>query len=350
MWLEQSDGPLARTLALRALAPAAWAFGAGTLLRSFLYERGVLRGRRLPIRVVSVGKLAAAEAGESLTAAWIASALHRRGHRVALAGCAKDRPRRLRDAALVVSDGSHLKSRAEIVGAAAMILAARAPGVPVLVGGNRFRVGLRAASAFGADILVLDDGFQEHSLLRDVDVVALDGQFGFGNARLLPRGPLREPVKGLRRADAVVVIDGPLEEGCAKRLDRAGAGIRRFSARRKPIALRPLRGGASESPAMLDGAAVGLISGRARPTALRHSVEQLGARVVTERNFRDHRRYGPRDMQYLYRNAPLWIVTETDALRINPDWIGRADVRALSVRLEIEQEAALLDWLEASLA
>ena len=81
----------------------------------------------------------------------------------------------------------------------------------------------------------------------------------------------------------------------------------------------------------------------------RYTVEQLGAQVVTERNFRDHHRYGPRDVRYLYRNAPLWITTEKDAIRINPDWIGRADVRVLSIKLEVEQEGPLLDRLETGL-
>jgi hypothetical protein len=54
-------------------------------------------------------------------------------------------------------------------------------------------------------------------------------------------------------------------------------------------------------------------------------------------------------MRYLYRNAPLWITTQRDAIKINPDWIGRADVRVLSIKLEVAQEGLLLDWLEASL-
>jgi tetraacyldisaccharide 4'-kinase len=99
----------------------------------------------------------------------------------------------------------------------------------------------------------------------------------------------------------------------------------------------------------LNGAAVGLISGLARPTSLRNAVEQLGAQVVTERNFGDHHRYGPRDVRYLYRNAPMWITTEKDAIRINPDWIGRADVRVLSIKLEVEREGPLVDSLEVSL-
>jgi tetraacyldisaccharide 4'-kinase len=250
---------------------------------------------------------------------------------------------------LVVSDGRFVKSRVELAGASAMILAAHSPGVPILTGRDRFHVGVRASSAFGAEVLVVEDGFQCQALERDVDVVAIDGESGFGNRWVLPCGPLREPVRALRSAHAVGVIDGPLRGKDAGDLGRFGSGGFRFAAHRRPVSVRPLKGGAVDSPEVLNGAAVGLISGLVRPTSLRKAVEQLGAKVVTERNFGDHHRYGPRDVRYLYRNAPLWITTEKDAIRINPDWIGRADVRVLSIKLEVEQEGPLLEWLEASL-
>jgi tetraacyldisaccharide 4'-kinase len=349
MWLDESEKSLWRVAARLTLAPASWLFGAGALLRGALYAHGALRRRALPIRVVSVGSLVTDCAGVTLTAAWIAGAMHRRGHRVALAARGAGGARRGRDAVLVVSDGRYVKSRVEIAGASAMVLAAHSPGIPVLIGNDRFHVGVRAAAAFGTEILVLDDGFQCHPLERDVDVVAIDGQSGFGNRWLLPSGPLQEPVRALRRAGALGVIDGPLNEKDRDVLQRFGSGAFRFVAHRRPVAVRPLRGGAAEPPEVLDGAAVGLISGLARPTSLRNTVERLGAKVVTERNFRDHHRYGPRDMRYLYRNAPLWITTERDAIKINPEWIGRADVRVLSIKLEVAQEEPLLDWLEASL-
>jgi len=325
MWLDEGESHW-RAAARLTLAPASWLFGAGALLHRALYAHGALSRRALPIRVVSVGSLVSGCAGVTLTAAWIANALHRRGHRVALAARGVGGARRRRDAVLVVSDGHYVKSRVELAGACAMILAAHSPGIPVLIGSDRFRVGVRAASAFGTEVLVLDDGFQCQSLERDVDVVAIDGQSGFGNRWLLPRGPLQEPVRALRRSGAVGVIDGPLNEKDREVLQRFGSGAFRFVAHRRPVAVRPLRGGAADPPEVLDGAAVGLISGLARPTSLRNTVEQLGAKVVTERNFRDHHHYGP-----------------------NPDWIGRADVRVLSIKLEVAQEGLLLDWLEASL-
>jgi 3-deoxy-D-manno-octulosonic-acid transferase len=349
MWLDEGEQSLWRAAARLTLAPASWLFGAGTLLHRALYAHGALRRRVLPIGVVSVGNLVAGSAGVGLTATWIANALHRRGHRVALAARGSDGARRGRDAVLVVSDGRFVKSRVEVAGASAMILAAHSPGIPVLVGHDRFHVGVRAASAFGTEVLVLDDGFQCHPLERDVDVVAIDGQSGFGTRWPMPSGLLREPARALRRAGIVGVIDGPLDGKDSEVLQRFGSGAFRFAAHRRPISVRPLQGGAADLPEVLDGAAVGLISGLARPTSLRNTVEQLGAKIVTERNFKDHHRYGPRDMRYLYRNAPLWITTERDAIKINPDWIGRADVRVLSIKLEVVQEGLLLDWLEASL-
>jgi tetraacyldisaccharide 4'-kinase len=349
MWLDEGEESRWRAAARFTLAPASWLFGAGALLHRALYAHGALRRRALPIRVVSVGSLVAGCAGVGLTAAWIADGLHRRGHRVALAARGAGGAHRRRDAVLVVSDGQYVKSRVEVVGASAMVLAAHSPGIPVLTGHDRFRVGVRAAAAFGTEILVLDDGFQCHPLERDVDVVAIDGQSGFGNRWPLPCGPLQEPVRALRRAGAVGVIDGPLNGKDQEVLQRLGSGVFRFVTHRRPVSVRPLQGGVADPPEVLDGATVGLISGLVRPASLRNTVEQLGAKVVTERNFRDHHRYGPRDMRYLYRNAPLWITTERDAIMINPDWIGRADVRVLSIKLECAQEGRLLDWLEASL-
>ncbi len=349
MWLDEGEASLWRAAARYSLAPAAGLFAAGSLLRRALYAHGALHSRALPMGVISAGSLVKGGEGAALTAAWIANALHRRGHRVALAARGMSRALHRRDAVLVVSDGRYVKSRVELAGASAMILAAHSPGVPILTGRDRYHVGVRAAAAFGAEVLVLEDGFQCCALQRDLDVVAIDGPSGFGNRWWLPCGPLREPVRALRSAHAIGVIDGPLRGKDERDLGRFASTGFRFAARRRPVSVRPLRGGEGEPPEVLNGAAVGLISAAARPTALRNAVEQLGAEVVTQRNFGDHHRYGPRDVRYLYRNAPLWVTTEKDAIRINPDWIGRADVRVLSIKLEVEQEGSLLDRLEAGL-
>jgi tetraacyldisaccharide 4'-kinase len=347
-WIDRRQESLARRTALLPLVPAAWAFGAGARAGRWLYASGVRSRAKLPLRVVSVGSVLSGGTGKTPLAAWVAVALARRGHRVALARRPYRSARGAADVA-VVSDGRRALSRVEVAGDESWVLVAHAAGVPVLAARDRGLAAARALSAFGADVLVLDDGFQHHRLHRDVEIATLDAGVGFGNRRLLPRGPLREPPAALRHADAVVVVDGELDPGDERLLGSCAPAALRAAARRVPVSLRPLRGGRGEPPRVLEGAAVGLLAGLGNPAALRRTVAGLGARVVAERLFGDHHRYRPRDLRQLSRDACLWITTEKDAVKLVPAWAGGADVRVLRIELAPARPRELVTWLEARL-
>ena len=312
-----------------------------------LYERGVLEGAAFPGHVLSVGGLLVGGSGKTPLAAWLAAALYERGYRVALAS--RGYGRRSRERVSVVSDGRHVRGRAEFAGDEPMVLVAHAPGVPVLVGRDRALVGLRALSLFGSEVLVLDDGFQHHRLKRSLDVLTVDGRQGFGNRRVLPRGPLREPLRALRRAHVIAIVDGPLEEEEEMVLDRYAPLAYRLIVKRRASSLRPLSGGEERSPESLAGLKVGLLSGIARPDAFRATAERLGAVVVAERHFADHHRYTERDLFGLARSAPVWITTEKDAAKILPSWIPDAEAFVLILDLEVDSQRPFLDWLESRL-
>jgi tetraacyldisaccharide 4'-kinase len=338
-WLDDpAPGPLAR-VALAPLQPAAWAWGAGAWLHRHVRGARFRAPARLPCRVVSVGSVVVGGSGKTPVAAWLASALRARGHAVAIAS--RGYGRSGRDEVLVVSDGRHVRAGPREAGDEPSVLAARAPGVPVLVGRDRARVGHHAVALFGCDVLVLDDGFQHHRLARDVELLVFDGG-GLGSGRLLPLGPLRERLAEARRADALLVVDGPLPDRDAERLRRAAPDAPRFAARRRPVSLRPLRGGAPRAPAWLAGRSVGLLSGLARPAALRRTVEALGAQVAAERAFPDHHRYRPRDL----RDLPgTWVTTEKDAIKILPSWCEHVDLHVLGIELELAEPDAFVEWL-----
>lgn len=344
-WLDvPAPGPWARA-ALAPLAPAGWAWGAGAWLHRHARGPRFRTPARLACRVVSVGSLTVGGSGKTPVTAWVAATLRARGFAVAIATRGYGRRARRGDV-LVVSDGRFVRATPAEAGDEPTVLAAHAPGVPVLVGPDRARVGQHAIALFGCDVLVLDDGFQHHRLARDVELLVFDGA-GLGSGRLLPRGPLRERLGEACRADAIVVVDGPLPARDAERLERHAPDAPRFAARRHPVSVRPLRGGAARPPEWLAGRAVGLLSGIARPAGLRRTVEALGARVVAERAFGDHHRFRPADLRGL-RGA--WITTEKDAVKILPSWCESLDLQVLAIELAPAEPAVLADWLAARLA
>jgi tetraacyldisaccharide 4'-kinase len=343
-WFDAGEESPARRIALLPLDLLALAYGVGARLHRAAYARGLLHPVQLSCRVVSVGNLVVGGSGKTPMAAWLAKALHRRGHRVVLAS--RGYARRGREKVEVVSDGRFLSSSAEAAGDEPILLAAHAPGVPVLVGPDRAVVGMRAVSAFGAQILVLDDGFHHHRLARDLELLCFDGVAGLGNRRVLPRGPLREFPSALRLADALAVIEGPLREADEALLARFAPDARRFEVKRRPVGVRPLAGGEWGPPQDLAGVEVGLLSGIAQPGSFRRTVESLGAQVIAERRFPAHHRYRERDLRFLEEEAPIWLTTEKDAVKILPPWPGGADLRVVSIEIVVKDGDGLCDWLE----
>jgi len=217
------------------LWPLAWLFGLVTAVRRGLYRAGLLRSKRVGIPVVVVGNITVGGTGKTPIAAWLARQLTLRGHRVGvvLRGYGGRQSSRTR---VVAGDADPIE-----VGDEAVLHARRAPHV-VVIGADR-AAAARLAEREGAEIVVCDDGLQHLRLARDYEIVVVDGARGFGNGRLLPAGPLREPASRLERADAVVVTR------------RGDAESVRIEPRRPFMAAARLR----------LGEAVNLVSGERRP-------------------------------------------------------------------------------------
>lgn len=223
------------------------------------------------------------------------------------------------------------KHDAEAVGDEALLLARRGP---TWVSRNR-AAGARAAAAAGASIIVMDDGHQNPGLAKDLSIVVVDGGFGFGNGRLVPAGPLREPVStGLARADAIVVI-GPDTMGMERQLKAGGIPV---------LGAELLPGMAAYE---IGERAVVAFAGIGRPAKFFETLEGIGCQLVGRHSFPDHCRYNPDDIMSLVEEAAEHraelVTTEKDWVRLDAD--ARPMVRALPVELawrEPDAIAALL--------
>jgi len=190
--------------------------------------------------------------------------------------------------------------------------------------------GAAAAAAAGADIVVMDDGFQNPSLVKDLSLLVVDGGYGFGNGQVMPAGPLREPwPQALARADAVVLVG----------VDRHALGPRLEG--RAPVLRASLR--PTPAAAALAGCRVVAFAGIGWPEKFFATLEEMGCTVVARRPFADHHRYRPEEIMAICEQASDAgaepVTTEKDAMRLPAD--ARLMVRVLPVALEWQDEAAV---------
>lgn len=283
------------------LLPLTPLYAAAVRARAAAYRHGLRRGHRLGVPVISVGNLVLGGAGKTPTTIALARDLIRRGRRPAV--LTRGYLRTIADPLVVV--GPDPRWGPEQAGDEPLEIAQRLPGVPVVVDGNRRRGGEEAIRR-GADVLLLDDGFQHLAVARDLDLVVVDAGDPWGGGRLPPRGRLREPLAALGRASAVLVTKLPADHRevaarIAEEVHRHAPRLPVLTARLEPTRVRSGRG--VQPIAALAGARVWAFAGVGRPRAFFELLEAAGAQVVGRRCFPDHHRYTAADVAELVRSA-----------------------------------------------
>jgi tetraacyldisaccharide 4'-kinase len=313
------------------LAPAGCLYALGGRM-----QRAMATPRSAAMPVICVGNIVAGGAGKTPVALSLAAKL---AARPALAG---------RVHALTRGYGGELSGPVRVdplvhdawkVGDEPLLLAR---ALPTWVARNRLS-GAAAAVAAGANLLILDDGLQNPALLKDLAFVVIDGGAGFGNGRVIPAGPLREPIiDGLSRADAAVIVGA----------DRTGAGARIAKLRPDLPILQARLVPTPESAAALAGKPLVAFAGIGRPQKFFDSLKELGCDLKATRSFDDHHPYDAKDAAALralaaQHDARL-VTTAKDAVR----WPGDAERKPLVLDVEIawDDEAALDLLLAAKLA
>lgn len=297
--------------------------------RGVAYDRGWLRSQSLDIPVISVGNISFGGTGKTPMVVALVRDLVRFGRRPAV--LTRGYGRRERDLDVVV--GPEPKQRVEEVGDEPLEMAGLLPGVPVVVEADRVRGG-REAQRLGADVVVLDDGFQHRRLRRDLDLVLLDAGDPWGGGRLPPIGRLREPLGALRRASAVVVTKMPADwRPVVARIDaelgRIAPGIPVLAARLQPRRVRLPEGW--REPEILAGRRVFAFAGLGRPEGFAASLVEAGAEVAAKMWFPDHHVYSPGELDEIIRGAravdAVPVTTVKDAVKLPPDapvWVVEA--------------------------
>ena len=310
-----------RTLLTSALTPLGWIFRIAAASRRFAYRFGPFRLTRVSVPVIVVGNITVGGTGKTPVVLWLAEQLTARGRKPGIIsrgyGSEGATPRRVDPSDDAASAGDE-----------PLLLAAS--GVPVWIGRDRAATAQRLVESHSdVDVIVSDDGLQHYALLRDFEIVVVDGARGFGNGALLPAGPLREPVSRLDSVDAVIVNGAdfvlPLIAARTFTMTLRGDRFENLVDRREAGAesLRTKR--------------VHAVAGIGNPQRFFDALRALGVAPKCH-PFPDHHRFKASDLAL--PDAEVIVMTEKDAIKC----ASFADARmwALPVVADLSDAGALL--------
>jgi tetraacyldisaccharide 4'-kinase len=224
------------------LTPLGALYSAVTRARLALYRRGLLHVQKINSPVISVGNITTGGTGKTPLVEWIARAGAEMGRRVSVLtrGYGRTNPGQR----VLVSDGERILADAGEGGDEPRLLAEMLQGVASIISdADRAGAARWAEANLQSDLFILDDGFQHLRMARDLDLVAVDGMNPWGGGQLLPRGRLREPLKGLRRADSIIITRANQAEDVdtlRKQAERLSGGRPVLLSRTRTRAIRPL--------------------------------------------------------------------------------------------------------------
>ena len=298
------------------LSPLAALYGIGANL-----SRKRQKTFRPHAKVVCVGNLTLGGTGKTPIAIALAEALLRRGAKAVFLS----RGYRGRLAGPVVVDLT--QHCADDVGDEPLLLARAAT---TIISRDR-AAGAALADKLGAEIIIMDDGHQNFSLRKDFSIVVIDAKTGFGNGRLFPAGPLREPIgAGLDRANAVILVG------------KGNLQLAKFEGPILAARLAPTKEGAIEGERLIAFAGIG------RPEKFFDTLSEMGGLICGARSFPDHHAYSENDIRQLRASAAdlnaRLVTTEKDFVRIAPH--QRENIQAVPIRAQFEDAKALEQLLK----
>ncbi len=328
-------------------------------LREHCYRSGLFKVEQLPVPVISVGNLTLGGTGKTPMVQCLARMLQEEGYRPAI--ISRGYGGSTKEPVNVVSDGRRVLLPAELVGDEPRLLAETLPGVLVLTGVVR-KLPARRAVKMGADVLLLDDGFQHMGIARNLDLVLFSADHLAGNSRIFPGGDLREPVAALNRSSCFVltgVTDDNRERGCRflqllqerfpeKPQCMSTTRFLSYVARQDKNGFTFVGAGQAATEKALG------LCGIARPDSFRKTLAGCGITPIDFLAMPDHHVYKEADLAYIRARikksgAGSVVTTEKDMVKLGAAALG-VPVYGLRLQVEVDEELRTLLFAAVSSA
>lgn len=317
----------AKGLLLKLLEFGAIFYGIGSGLKNLLYDKNILKPKKVDAFVISVGNITTGGVGKTPVVSEIAKYFVAQGEKVAIVS--RGYGGKLSNKNVnVISDGEKVFYNAQLAGDEPFWLATNSKGAIVITTKNRFEGAKYAVEKFGVTKIILDDGFQHRKLHRDLDIVLMDSKMGFGNEKLLPAGPLREGMEAFSRIDKLVVVSKNVDHSRAEKLAKIMAKkmkVEAFVCKTEPDYVYNIKTGEK----LAQGTEATALCAIGQPQQFYAFLSDYKIKQTID--FDDHHSYVEEELP-----EGLIITTEKDAVKMQK--FSRNDIFALKLKTVIDVE------------
>ena len=306
---------------------ASFFYGCGSGLKNFLYDKKILKPKKVDAFVTSVGNITTGGVGKTPVVSEIAKYLINKNEKVAIIsrGYGGKLPNKEIN---IISDGKTIFYNAILAGDEPFWLAQNTKDAIVITSKNRYKAAKYAVEKFKATKIILDDGFQHRKLHRDLDIILADSKMKFGNEKLLPAGPLREDLKALERADKLIIVSKDTDHNEAENLAKNIGFLPTFVCKTEPDIVYNIK----SKDELSVGSNINAVCAIGQPNQFyaflkNYQIEQTIA-------FDDHHIYTEEELP-----KGIIVTTEKDAVKMKD--FHRSDIYALKLKTVIDCEQIL---------
>ncbi len=306
---------------------ASFFYGIGSGLKNLLYDKKILKPKKVNAFVISVGNITTGGVGKTPVVSEIAKYIGEKTAIISRGYGGKLDNKNIN----VISDGKKIYYDAKLAGDEPFWLAENTKGTIVITCKNRYEGAKYAVEKFGVKTIILDDGFQHRKLHRDLDIVLMDSKMGFGNEKLLPAGPLREGMEAFSRIDKLVVVSKDIDHSRAEKLAKIMVKkmkVPTFVCRTEPDYVYNIQ----NNKKLAEGTEVTAISAIGQPEQFYAFLKDYN--VKQTKSFDDHHSYTEDEIP-----QGTIITTEKDAVKMKD--FNRTDIYTLKLKTVINVKELL---------
>lgn len=316
--------------------------------RNWLYDKKIFKETKLSCPVISVGNITVGGTGKTPCVILIARMLQKNGFKPAV--ISRGYGGKSINPVNVVSDGDKILLDSETAGDEPYLIAQELGNVPVITGADRIATGKAAIDQFGANVIICDDAMQHRQIFRDINLVLLDNRDLYEKNHVLPRGRLREPVKALKRADAIIITRTDETEKTGEKIGEMTKikDVSVFKSIHKPKDIIGADFNWQKPVSEIKEKKVYAFCGIAKPDSFKIILSAAGACILSFDIFPDHHLYKKSELEkirnkFINCRADYLMTTEKDAVRLKnyPEFFKILSI--LRVEMEIIPSVGLFE-------